>query len=115
MSLSNLGSRYAQGALSGLNLVTPGAWVITFDPAEMVQQSDYEVWHGATRGPGGYFLVYLDDQLFGVGQNGLINEYAPTIPMYVRKGQVITMHWSIATGVAPRAWLYLRIPEVGKL
>lgn len=112
---SNLGNRQATGKLLVSNRVVPGAWVVTFDPADMPSDADYEVWHGAIRGPGGYFLVYLDDALYGVGQNGLINEYAPTIPMYVRKGQTISLHWSIATGSAPLAYFYLRIPEVGRL
>jgi hypothetical protein len=112
---SNLGNRAATGVLSAANRITPGAWVATFDPFIMPLDADYEVWHGAIRGPGGYFLVYIDDVLYGVGENGLINEYAPSIPMYVRKGQTISLHWSINTGPAPQCVLYLRIPEVGKL
>ena len=77
--------------------------------------TDFEVWHGALRGPGGQFLVYLDDQLYDVGENGAINAYEPNIAMYVRKGQEISMHWSIATGTAPMVWLYLRQPEVGRI
>jgi len=111
---SNLGVRSAYGVLSASNLVTPGAWVVTFPPA-VLPASEFECWHGAIRGPGGYFLVYLDDQLYGVGENGLINEYAPPTAMYVRQGQAITLHWSIATGTAPTAWLYFRQPEVGRL
>lgn len=111
----NLGVRTRLGTLSTANRIASGNWVIEFRPQDLPADSDFEVWHGAIRGPGGYFLVYLDDSLYGVGENGLINEYAPDIAMYVRKGQAITLHWSTATGTAPQAWLYLREPEVGKL
>lgn len=110
----NLGPAYAIGVLSAANKVTSGAWVVTFTPAILgTRQSDFEVWHGAIRGPGGYFLVYVDELLYGVGENGAINEYSPNIAMYIRSGQTITLHWSIATGTAPQAWLYLRQPESG--
>lgn len=112
-----LGFRSAVGALTTRNFLTPGTnlWVVTFPPQSMPSDADYEIWHGAIRGPGGYFLVYIDDQLFGVGENGLINEYAPPEAMYVRKGQTITLNWSIATGAAPMAWFYLRTPEIGRI
>lgn len=111
----NLGNRPAVGVLSNANKIVAGAWVVIFKPGDM-PLDDYEVYHGAVRGPGGYFLVYIDDVLYGVGENGLINEYAPAGPaMYVRKGQTITLHWSIATGAAPLVWLFLREPEVGRI
>lgn len=113
--MGDLGNLSAQGVLSTTNRVASGGWVITFVPSAMPYDSAFEVWHGAIRGPGGYFLVYIDDKLYGVGENGLINEYAPPVAMYVRKGQTITLHWSIATGTAPMAWLYFRQPEVGRI
>lgn len=113
----NLGMRSAIGALTTANRVTPGTnlWVVTFTPQSLAASPDFEVWHGAVRGPGGYFLLYLDDALYGVGENGLINEYAPPTPMYARDGQTISLHWSIGTGAAPNVWLYLRQPEVGRI
>jgi hypothetical protein len=111
-----LGFRSAQGLHSTANKFTPGTqlWVVTFAPKDL-PVSEFEVYHGSIRGPGGYFLVYLDDALYGVAENGTVSEYAPTIPMYVRPGQTITLNWSINTGVAPQAWLYLRTPEIGRL
>jgi hypothetical protein len=111
----NLGSASAIGALSAQNRIVAGAWMITFVPTLLPQQESYEVWHAAALGPGGYFRVYIDDKLYGIGQNGSINEYTPSIPMFVVRGQIITMHWSIATGAAPQAWLYFRRPEVGRI
>lgn len=110
-----LGVRYRTGALNPLNPIAAGNWSIEYRPQDLPADSDFEIYHGAVRGPGGYFLVYLDNSLYGVGENGLINEYAPDIPMYVRKGQSIWLHWSTATGTRPEAWLYPREPEVGKL
>lgn len=113
--MADLGSRFAVGALSTANKVTSGAWVVTFRTQDM-PLTDYEIWHGACVGPGGFFQVYKDDSLFGIGENGRINEYSPRgAAMYVRAGQSITFHWSIATGTAPQVTLYLREPEVGKL
>lgn len=112
--MSDLGALSAVGLLSSGNRITAGCWVVTFLPQAMPSQ-DFEVWHGAAIGPGGYFLNYIDDTLYGVGENGRINEYAPPAAMYVRKGQTLTYHWSIATGAAPQVWLRFRQPEVGRL
>lgn len=117
--MANLGFRTAVGVLGtpvNQNRVTPGAWVIRFPPDQLPSAADFEMWHGVVRGPGGYFLTFLDDYEFGVGQNGFINEYSPRgSAMYVMKGQTISFHWSIAGGTAPRAIIYLREPEVGRI
>lgn len=106
-----LGPRVAVGVLSPANLVTPGAWVVTFDPAAMPRDYDYEVYHGWATGPGGYFLGYIDGYGYDSAQNGKINEYTPTNGKYVRKGQTLSYHWSIATLPAPVIVLYLRTPK----
>lgn len=96
------------------NKVTTGAWVVRFSPEKLPRDMDFEVYHGSAIGPGGYALVYLEDDLYGVLENGRYNEYSPnSAAMLVRKGQSISLHWSIATGAAPQVWLYLREPEVG--
>jgi hypothetical protein len=111
---SNLGNRRAVGVASAQNRIVTNGWVVTFRPADMPLDADYEVWHGSATGPGGYFQVYIDDVLFDVGENGKINAYEPSIPMYVRKGQTISLHWSVTTGTAPVVVLFLRQPEVGR-
>lgn len=110
----DLGFRSADGKHSSKGYYAPGTtlWVVTFDPNTM-PQSEYEVYHGFARGPGGFFVVYIDDHGYGVAENGIVCEYAPTIPMHVRPGQTITCNWSINTGTAPRVDLYLR--EAGPL
>lgn len=112
---SNLGDRREVGELNLNNPITAGAWTVTFDPQVLPAQGDFEVWHGALLGPGGYAVIYLDNTHYGVAENGRLNEYAPAIPMYVRKGQFIYVHWSIGTGTAPSVTLFFRQPEVGRL
>ena len=117
MSANNLGVRSADGAKLNTNYVFTGGWVVTFKVDQM-PAGEYEVWHGMALGPGGFFIVYIDDNAFGVGENGLINEYAPPKAMKVRDGQLITINWSTAAAMpatlkytAPKVWLYLQQPE----
>ncbi len=111
----NLGVIPAAGVASTKNKIVNNGWVITYPTQVLPRDVDFEMWHAAIRGPGGYFLVYIDDWLYGIGENGLINEYAPSIAMYVVKGQEISFHWSITTGTAPSAWIYLRKPQIGRI
>jgi hypothetical protein len=108
------GTAHAVGVLSVANKVLSGAWVVTFPP-EVCPREDFEMYHGAVKGPGGYFLVYLDDKLHSNGANGLINTYEPTIPMFARRGSTITFHWSTTSTPAPEVWLYFRPPQVGRI
>ena len=116
---SNLGYRTAKGVLATgtlLNRVTPGGWVATFPAQVLPSDSDFEVYHAAIRGPGGYFLVFIDNTHYGTAFNGRIDEMAPaSAAMYIRKGQEISFHWSIASGQAPIANIFLREPEVGRI
>jgi hypothetical protein len=113
--MGQLGFRDAIGALTAANLVTAGAWVVTFTPEMMPSEPEFEIWHGALRGPGGYALVYIDNELFGVAENGSINEYSPPTAMFIRKGQTVSLHWSIALAPAPHVWFRFRQPEVGRI
>jgi len=114
----NLGDTFAEGIAPTAgkpNLYNATGWVVYFDADTLPAAESYEVWHGAARGPGGIFLVYIDTKFFDVGENGLINRYEPTQPMFLRKGQIPSFHWSINTGTAPKVWLYFREPEVGRI
>lgn len=111
--MGDLGSYNSTGVLSPQNKVRANCWVVTFTPENMPAESRSEVWHGAVTGPGGYFLVYLGGVFYDVGQNGRLNAYDPNIPMLVKKGQEIQLHWSISTAPAPVCTLYFRQPEVG--
>lgn len=108
----NLGWRTKTGVLSAANRVTSGAWVVEFRPADFgLGEIDFEIYHAAARGPGGYFLTYVDDAFYGSGRNGLVNEYSPTIAQPMRRGQSWSAHWSVATGSAPTVTLFMRLPE----
>lgn len=112
-----LGPRVAEGKLTKVNKIIPGTnlWVVEFTPEILSVSAGFEVYHGAARGPGGYFLVYIDESFYDVGESGFINAYEPRSPMFVRQGQYIRFHWSIANTPAPTITLWLREPEVGKL
>lgn len=112
-----LGARTTLGVLSANNRITAGGWVVTFTPEVFqVNDAEFEIWHGSLRGPGGYALVYIENDLFGVAENGEINEYSPAGgAMFIRKGQTVTLHWSINSGSAPQVWFYLREPEIGPI
>ena len=114
--MSDLGVRPKVGVLTTLNFITPGTnlWVVTYQPQDL-PVSPFEIYKGFAVGPGGYFQMYMDQSPFEAGQNGRVNAYDPTQPMYVRPGRSISLHWSIGTGSAPQVWLYLREPEVGRL
>lgn len=101
------------GKVGANNPYVAGGWVIQFQPQDLVQNADFEIYHGSIKGPGGTFVVYIGQDQYGVAANGKINEYAPSIPMYVRKGQFIFFYWSISTTPAPQAWIYLRTPQGG--
>ncbi len=114
----NLGDVFARGRLPsvpGDNLWVAGGWIVTFPAADFPNNPAFEVYHAAVRGPGGTFLVYQDTKFYDIGENGLINAYEPTQPMFVTKGTTIYFYWSTATGTAPQVWLYLREPEVGRI
>jgi hypothetical protein len=106
----HLGHRSAIGALSAQNLYVPGCWVVTFTPQDLSYPADFEVYHIAVRGPGGAFLVYIDDSFYSATDRGDLNEYDPKHPMYVRRGQSITFHWNVSVGDAPTVWVYAREP-----
>lgn len=116
----NLGSRDAYGTLAGvlepnINRVVSGAWLVRFPVNVLPVDSQFEVYHGSLRGPGGQVAVYINDKQWGIILNGRRSEYAPKIPMYVNKGEEISFHWTIISGTAPHVWIWLRIPEVGRI
>jgi hypothetical protein len=112
--MSDLGPRTKEGVKLTTNKILPGAWVVTF-PAIDMPRDPYEVYHGALTGPGGYAQVYLDETLEDIIENGHISAFDPNIATYVRPGQVITIHWSTASGTAPKVTLKIRTPEAGRI
>lgn len=109
MTAGYLGSRSGTGFLNPENPIASGSWSVQFGPADLVP-SDFEVYHIALLGPGGPFRVYLDSTFYSTSPRGDINEYDPTHPMYVRRGQTIWFHWQVATGSAPQVTIFARQP-----
>lgn len=110
MSGTYLGQRTGNGALSASNRYVAGCWTIEFRSDDMAYPGDFEIFHIALRGPGGSFLVYIDDSFYSASDRGDINEYDPKWPMFVRRGQSIYFYWNISSGSAPTVWLYAREP-----
>lgn len=114
--LRNVTQTGIPGTAQYQNKILAGAWIVRFQTQDFPRDMDFEIWHGAAIGPGGYFRVYIDQDLYGIGENGLYNEFSPnSAAMFIRKGQEVSLHWSIAAAPAPQVWFYLRTPEVGLL
>lgn len=116
--MADLGDRPATGVAPTLAQPNPyvsTGWVVAF-PANILPQIEIcEVYHGSVIGPGGQFVVYIDDKFYGIGQNGYLNEYDPTWPMRIRRGQSVYLYWSIATAPAPKVVLWLRELPIGSM
>lgn len=114
--MTYLGSRQATGYsdTSGQNPFGSGYWTARFRVEELPPE-DFEMFHAAVRGPGGYFLVYIDTAFYSTADRGDINEFDPQQAMYVRRGQELFFYWSVPSsqGSAPQVWIYLRTPEIG--
>lgn len=107
-----LGSRQKQGVRSTANLNVSGGWLVTFDPQDLYP-ADVEIYHIAVKGPPGNFDVYIDTQFYSTAVRADRNEYDPKHPMYVRRGQSVSFHFSStdATATAPIVNMYARQPS----
>lgn len=113
-----LGHAYADGVAGSVmfpNAIFVNAWVCRFTVAKLPADADFEVHRAALRGPGGYVLMYVNDKLVSVCDNGRMAVFSPKQALFVCKGEEITLHWSVTTAPAPRVWLYMRQPEIGRL
>lgn len=108
-SAGYLGSRSAAGFLNSENPIGAGCWSVKFGPADLYP-ADFLVYHIALVGPGGPFRVFIDNIFYSASSRGDLNEYDPTHPMYVRRGESIWFHWIVSTGTAPAVTIYSRVP-----
>jgi hypothetical protein len=106
--MTSLGSRNAVGFLDPANVNGAGNWTVRFRPDDLNIPGEFEVYHISLRGPGGFFDVYIDDAFYSTAIRGDRNEYDPTQPMILREGQTVYFYWTIATGTAPKVWVYCR-------
>jgi hypothetical protein len=111
--MGSLGDNVATGALTTVSNILPGTavWVCTFDASKLPRDQDFEIYHGSAEGPGGFFKMYVDNKFSSAGANGTINIYDPNTALPIRKGQTITVEWSIGSGNAPTVRLWFRQPE----
>jgi hypothetical protein len=110
--MGNLGNRSAQGVLDPLNPKGVGFWTVKFDPKDL-PADQFEVYHIALTGPGGYFFVYIDTAFYSTSPRGDVNEYDPKQAMPVRPGQTIYFYWNNAIATPrPEVWIYLRTPQI---
>ncbi len=111
--MADLGDNTAVGVLTTQNNINNGTnvWVVTFDVTKLPREQNFEIYRGSAEGPGGYFKMYLDGKFCSAGANGVINIFDPNTSLFVRKGQTITVEWSIGTGNAPQVRFWFRQPE----
>lgn len=110
-SYGYLGSRQAVGILSAANKNVPGGWLVTFT-SQMLYPADFLIYHIALKGPNGNFDVYIDDTFYSTAVRADRNEYDPKQPIYMRRGQDLSFHFSSTApaGPTPQVWIYARTP-----
>lgn len=109
MPRSLLGPRAQKGAADSGNLIAAGNYTVQFAPKDLnFTVSLAEVFHIAVNGPGGYVLIYINEDFWDCVSYGGINSWDPSEPMLVRPGDIISFYWSTAAGGAPEVTIWLR-------
>jgi hypothetical protein len=104
-----LGPRAQTGKADPANLIAAGNWTVTWAPKDlnfMVPLA--EVFHIAVNGPGGYFLVYINEDFWDTSSYGGQNSWDPSEPMLIRPGDTVSFYWSTSSGTAPQVTMWLR-------
>lgn len=110
---SYLGNRQAQGKLNQANPYVAGAWTVMFDAQTLSLPVEFEIWHISISGPTGSSMrVYVDTVFFSNVARGDINDWDPTQVLRVQSGQTVYFHWNVATGSAPTATIFCRLPAL---
>ena len=112
--MDDLGSRQQRARLNPNNPHRANGWTATFDPQVLSIPSDFIVYHMALRNgpPGSAMFVYVGDVFYSVAARGDINEWDPSQPMYVQRGQTLHFHWNLGTGSAPVVSIFCRQPSL---
>lgn len=107
---TDLGPRQSTGIPDPENVVASGNWTVTFAPSLLaVTVAQYEVYHIALNGPGGYFLVYRNGDFWDCSLLGSLNSWDPEQPLLLRQADTVYFYWSTSTGTAPVITLWLRV------
>lgn len=110
--MGNLGQRSKQGTVDQDNPFLSGGWAVSFSPADLTIQTQFEVYHVAISGPSGSrFQVFIDTTFYDYVARGDINSWDPSQPMHVRPGQTIHFYWNTSAGTAPRVSIFCREPS----
>lgn len=110
--MADLGNRMKNGTLDAENPLLTGGWTVVFHPQDTALPADYIVYHIAILGPpGSSFRVYIDRVFYSNVARGDINEFDPSQPMYVRRGQSLFFYWNTAAGNRPQVSIFCREPS----
>jgi hypothetical protein len=105
----DLGPRTATGVADPANKVAAGDWTVSF-PASVLSVNVplFEVYHMAVNGPGGYILLYRNEDFWDTTNYGGQNSWDPQQPLLLRPGDDLTFYWSVSAAPAPMVTIWLR-------
>ncbi len=109
-----LGNRTATGEpdQTGQN---PGNWTVTFDSSVInVNVPFFECYQITVTGaPGSTFTVFINLQSWSQSNNGQLNAWDPSQPLYIRPGDTIYFYYSdpATDGIPPVVTLWLRYDQ----
>lgn len=107
--LTLLGPRALTGAADQGNLIAAGNYTVQFASKDLnFTVVLAQVFHIAMNGPGGYVLIYINEDFWDCVSYGGINSWDPSEPMLLRPGDTLTFYWSVSTGSAPMVTIWLR-------
>jgi hypothetical protein len=106
---ADLGPRSAFGVLDPSNPLGAGNWTVTFPPSVLtITTPQFEVYHIALTGPGGFFSVFRNEDFWDTSLLATQNSWDPSQPMLLRSGDTVFFYFSIGTGTRPQVTLWLR-------
>lgn len=113
--MSYLGFRPKKGALSADNPFFAGGWAVSFAPADIRIQSQFEIFHIAVQGPNlasCNLQLWLDTIFYSTTPRGDINDYDPNQPIPVRPGQTVNFYWDTVVLPAPTVTIFCQEPRL---
>jgi len=109
-----LGQRVMTGELSNDNPFSAGGWAVSFAPADLAIQEQFEIFHIAVRGPAQpscNLQVWLDTTFYSATVRGDVNDYDPNWGIPVRPGQTVNFYWDTTANPAPVVAIFCRQPN----
>jgi hypothetical protein len=109
-----LGNRTVTGGpdSTGFN---SGNWTVVFDPNALnINVPIYECYQITVTGaPGSTFTVFVDLQQWSQSNNGQLNAWDPSQPLYLRPGQTVYFYYSDpdTDGIPPVVTMWFRYDQ----